>query len=357
MDNSFIMHTESSCGWGGQEIRVYEELVGMPGLGFRTCLAAPEVSQIYQRALKAGVPVLAVPFSAQFHPPSFYQLVRSMRKLKPFVVNTHSSNYSWIAGLAARAAGIPLIVRTRHLSTRIKRAWAFKHLPHKAVTTGEKIRRDLISLGVDSSRVVSIPTGIDPERFRPNPSARERIRSQFGIKPEECLVGNICVLRKWKGLDFFFDVSKEAPDGFRFMAVGDGPQWPFLLERIKTENLAPKVILTGYQTEPSDFYNAFDIFFLTSSDSEGVPQSLLQAMSCGRAVVATSAGSVPELFEEGLMGLCIEYGDQEAALKALNKLWLDEAGRKRMGSVNRDLVLANHTLDGMLRQMARVYTT
>jgi glycosyltransferase involved in cell wall biosynthesis len=357
MDDFLIMHTESSRGWGGQEIRVFEELLGMAGLGFRTCLAAPEAGQIYQRSLKASIPVLAVPFSGQFHPPSFYRLVRSMRKLKPRVVNTHSSKDSWIAGLAARVAGVPLIVRTRHLSTRIKRPWAFKHLPHKLVTTGEKIRRDLIGLGVDSGRVVSIPTGIDPERFRMDPSARERVRSQFGIKPDECLVGNICVLRKWKGLDFFFDVCKAAPDGFRFMAVGDGPQWPFLSERIRAENLSPKVIMTGYQTEPNDFHSAFDIFFLTSFDSEGVPQSLLQAMSCERAVVATSAGSVPELFEEGLLGRCVQYGDLEAALSALNQLRMDEAGRKSMGSINRELVLANHGLDSMLRQMALVYTT
>ena len=356
MDSFLIMHTESSYGWGGQEIRIFEELVGMPKLGFRTCLAAPATSKIHERAHGAGIPVLTVPFSAQFHPPSFYRLLRQMKKLRPDVVNTHSSKDGWIAGLAARLAGVPLIVRTRHLSSRIKRAWAFKHLPHKTVTTGKRIQCDLIDLGVDPRRIVSIPTGIDPERFRFSDSARERVRSQFGIQPHECLVGNICVLRKWKGLDFFLDVSKAAPDGFRFMAVGDGPQWPYLMDRLRAENLASKVVFTGYQTEPADFYSAFDVFFLTSSDSEGVPQSVLQAMSCRRPVVATSIGSIPELFEEGLMGRCIEYGDREMALKALSDLRLDGAERKRMGDVNRGLVLKNHTLDGMLEQMAIVYT-
>ena len=109
-ERPLIIHTEHSRGWGGQEIRVLEELCGMRRLGYDVALVSPRQSEIYKRAEAETIQVYAIDFGIKTSLLSSWKLFRLFSQLKPSVVNTHSSDDSWLAGLVAKVLRVPLII-------------------------------------------------------------------------------------------------------------------------------------------------------------------------------------------------------------------------------------------------------
>src|SRR5690349_9434575 len=167
-----VLHTEASLGWGGQEIRILTEARGVARRGHAVTLAAPAESRIYQEASRFGVKAMALPIGRK--------RLGGALALRRFIaaegfdlVNTHSSTDTWLTALACRSlASAPPIVRTRHISAPLPAngatRWLYTRATDRIVTTGEKLREQMLrETGVAADRVVSIPTGIDLERFHP----------------------------------------------------------------------------------------------------------------------------------------------------------------------------------------------
>ncbi len=195
-----IVHTESSMGWGGQEIRVLQELLGMRAHGFATALLAPAESLLYRRAGEHGIAVYPVNRFFKLNPLAWLATFRHLLRCKPAVVNTHSSEDSWVVGALARLLGIPLVVRTRHVSTPVSSLFSYRAFPHLILTTSKSITDEFIAKGFDPRSVITMPTGIDTERFRFCARPARLTRQRLGIGEDQILVGNVCVLRSWKGL-------------------------------------------------------------------------------------------------------------------------------------------------------------
>ena len=117
-----ILHTESSLGWGGQEIRVLTEARGVGRRGHAVAIAAPREARIFAEAPSYGVEIIELPIARKSLAGA--AAVKGLLAKKPFdVVNTHSSTDSWLVALAgAVAKDMPAIVRTRHISSQIGRA-------------------------------------------------------------------------------------------------------------------------------------------------------------------------------------------------------------------------------------------
>ena len=195
-----ILHTESSLGWGGQEIRVLTEAAGVAKLGHDVLLAAPAQSRIFAEAARYGVKARAIPIGRKGA-----RGVLAMRQLLARhafdVINTHSSTDTWLAALArATLSSAPPLVRTRHISAPLPRnratRWLYNTATARIVTTGEKLRKQVIAeTGVEAPRVVSIPTGIDLARF--NPGDRNAARAAAGLPKDIQIVGIVATLRSW----------------------------------------------------------------------------------------------------------------------------------------------------------------
>ena len=350
-----IIHTECSDGWGGQEIRILEELRGMRKQGYRTGLIVPEHSQLFGRARKEGFDVYPVPFTNKGHVPSWVALFRLIGRLKPEVVNTHSSDDSWMAGFAARVLGVPLIIRTRHVSTPIGSAFSYRHFPHLILTTSDSIRKDLMERGLDGGGIMTVPTGIDSKRFSFSDGWRERIRENLAIREQEFLVGNVCVLRSWKGLDFFIETAAALNGPFKFILVGEGPQRKRLEQKVKDMDLADRVLFTGHVENVEEYYSAIDVFFFTSYASEGVPQALLQAMSVGLPMVVCHNASVMETLEGYEDHIPVTYGEVEEAGRALQKTSERHQWNNSVQSARRRLLKARYTLESMWNRIEEIY--
>jgi glycosyltransferase involved in cell wall biosynthesis len=332
-----------------------EELRGMRRYGYATALIAPSHSRIFSRALAEGFEVHAVRFGTKGHLPSWARLFRLIAQLKPDVVNTHSSDDSWMAGFAARVLGVPLIVRTRHVSTPIGSAFSYKAFPHLILTTSQTIRESLIACGIAPERTVAVPTGIDSNRFRFSASWRQEIREKHRISDEDILVGNICVLRSWKGLDFFIDTAAQMSPRFKFMLVGDGPQRQRLQEKAKGMGLEGRVIFPGHQEGIERYFSALDLYFFTSYANEGVPQSLLQAQSVGLPIVVCRTPSVLETLQNAEDVISVEYGEVSSACAALERasrvIRVPEDRRREKN----EKVRSTHSLEAMLEKIRELY--
>ena len=354
-NKALIVHTERSLGWGGQEIRVLEELRGMQRMGFSAVLFAPCNSQIYKKTEAEGFPVFSVAFSSKIHLVTWLKLFKLIRRLKPMVINTHSSEDSWMAGLVARFLKVSLVIRTRHVSTPISSTFSYRYFPHLILTTSEVIRKNLIQSGLDGRKIVSVPTGIDMGRFKFSYKNRSIIRDRFNVTEKDILVGNICVLRSWKGLDFFIDTVASMPPHYKFIIVGEGPQRQRLQSRAREMQLGNRLIFTGHQEHVEKFFSALDIFFFTSYAYEGIPQSLIQAISIGLPLVICRTPSVIETLQNVDGFISIEYGDLEAACKALEQIRQWILRNKSTMDFNRENIRTKYGLDSMMDTLLGLY--
>jgi glycosyltransferase involved in cell wall biosynthesis len=355
-----ILHTESSLGWGGQEIRVLTEARGVARRGHEVTLAAPAESRIHQAAGAYGLEAVAVPIARKS--------IRGLRGMLGLVrnrafdvVNTHSSTDSWLAALAVSLLpDAPPIVRTRHISAPVPRnfatRWLYRDASRRVVTTGERLRLQVIEeTGVPAEHVVSIPTGIDLERFTPGPPARAR--AALGLAAEGPLIGIVATLRSWKGHRYLLEAFAGLADrNTRLAVVGDGPQREALEALAAGLGIAGRVTFAGNREDVAPWMRAFDIFCLPSYANEGVPQALMQAMACGLAVVTTPVGSIGEIVQDGDTGLMVPPEDAGALLGAIETLLADAGLRGRLGSRAREAALQRFGEERMVDRMIEVFT-
>jgi glycosyltransferase involved in cell wall biosynthesis len=333
-----ILHTESSLGWGGQEIRVLTEARAVARAGHEVVLAAPREARIFAEAPRFAVPVAALAI-ARKGARGFAAMRGHLARGAFDVVNTHSSTDSWLAALAGATLGnAPALVRTRHISAPLPRNRATRWLYESAariVTTGDKLRAQVIAeAGVDAARVVSIPTGIDLERYRPGD--RLAARAALGLPADAKIAGIVATLRSWKGHSYLLKAlaAMRRPEVL-LVVVGDGPQRAALEELAATLGIAGQVRFAGDQPDVTPWMNAFDVFCLPSYANEGVPQALMQAMACALAVITTPVGSIEEIVEEGVTGILVPPQNEVRLRVEISKLLDDEARRRALGAAAR----------------------
>ena len=355
-----ILHSESSLGWGGQERRILLEMEGMRARGCETHLVCDPQSIIAQKAADKKFVVHCIALHRWFKPTALLKISRLLRKEKYDVVNTHSSADSWALGIVVKSLGLsrPRLIRTRHLSTPVHGAFVYTRLTDMVITTGESIRAYLIGKGVAPDKVFSIPTGVDLDLFRPSEATGEVFRKEMGVDAQTALIGNVAVLRGWKGHDDFLDVAKEVhaqwPNTL-FVIAGDGPQKDHLGARVAQEGMSGFVRLLGYREDIPTVLSGLDVFLFTSYANEGVPQAIAQAMAMGKPVVSTRAGSITDLVVEGQTGLLAQPRDAQGIAQRLIALLENPDLARRLGEAGRARVVSQFSLSDMEAAIRKVY--
>jgi glycosyltransferase involved in cell wall biosynthesis len=356
-----ILHTESSTGWGGQEIRILTEAQGMLERGHRVMLLTPQSATLYEAARRRKIPVEPMPMEKK-RPASLAAMARWLRARRRDydVINTHSSTDSWLTAIAAAwLRNTPPIVRTRHVSTPIGKngptRWLYTRAAACIVTTGEALRTQLArENGFDAARITSVRTGIDLARFRPMDSAA--CRRQLGVEARPTL-GIVATLRDWKGHDYLLDAWRELHPRFpqwQLLIIGDGPRRALLERRVAAERLAC-IRFVGNQDDVPAWLNSLDLFTLPSYGDEGVPQGIMQAMACGLAVVSTPVGAIEEAVQRDRTGLIVPPKDAGALADALSVLMADGEGRRRMGQAGLEYARVHFGVEQMLDKMEAVF--
>ena len=350
-----IVHTESSLGWGGQEIRILSESQGLMRRGHEIRLLCPPEARIFSEAPSWGLQPEPVPI-ARKNWSGFASLKKKLSERGCDVVSTHSSTDSWLSALALRSLGRPYpMVRTRHISAAVPRdpltKWLYTRATAHIVTAGEALKKELVERnGFPAGRIDSVPTGIDTERFRPGD--RLAARKTLGLPADKTLVGIVATLRSWKGHRFLLEALPEAAG---LVIVGDGPQRPMLEAQVKRLGIAYKVLFAGNQKDVVPWLQSFDVFALPSYANEGVPQALIQAMLVGLPVVTTNVGSMAELAIHDETALVVQPQDVSALTGALRMLLQDKHLAESLGNAARRHCVERFSYERMLDRMDAIY--
>jgi glycosyltransferase involved in cell wall biosynthesis len=350
-----IVHTESSLGWGGQEIRILSESQGLARRGHEIRLLCPPEARIFAEAPSWGLQPEPVPIARKGWL-GFSTLKEKLRARACDVVSTHSSTDSWLSALALRSLGRPYpMVRMRHISAPVSRnplsRWLYVNATSRIVTAGEALKKDLVERnGFPGERIESVPTGIDTERFRPGD--RLVARQKLGLPSDKKLVGIVATLRSWKGHRFLLEAL---PDEAGLVIVGDGPQRPMLEEQVARLRIEHKVLFAGNQRDVVPWLQSFDLFALPSYANEGVPQALIQAMLAGLACVTTNVGSMAELAIHEKTALVVAPQDVAALRTALTRLLQDPKLVQALGAAARAHCAERFGYERMLDRMEAIY--
>lgn len=362
-----ILHTESSTGWGGQEIRIITESVGMMERGHRVLIACRPGSMIARRAREQGIETFIMSLGGAFDIAGIRRMRAFLRRHKVDIVNTHSSRDSWCGGFAAKFSGGVKVVRTRHLSIPVKRSFEsrllYGSLPDAVVTTGESLREHIIErVDLDPDRAVSIPTGIDLVRFDPDTVSGDGFRREFGATDTTPVIGTVGMLRHMKGHVYLVEAAAEVLDEYPqaiFVIVGDVPSASPMKERIATHaaelGITDRFFMAGYRDDIPEVMAGLDVFVLPSISYEGVPQAINQAMAMRRPVVATDVGAVNEQVINGQTGILVEKADSHQLAQGILTLLKSPDGAARMGDNGRRLVEERFSLDAMLDTTEALY--
>lgn len=356
-----IVHSEASLGWGGQEHRILAELVGFQQRGCPAWLVAHPQSQIIQRAEAAGIMTRPCTFDRRLLP---WELLRDalwLRRAQIQIVNTHSSRDGWLLGLASRLAGVPLLLRTRHIdvidrSPRISRH-KYSALADHILTTSQKITDHICgTFHLPENRVTTLPTGIDVNLYHPVGAAADLpLKPELGAPP---VIGMVSVLRSWKGHNLFFDAIRrlrESGRDFQYVVVGGGAPVENFVQMAKQYAVEDCVQFAGHREDVAAVLRRLDVLCIPSLKHEGVPQIGLQALACGTAVVGSDCGGIPEIILEGKTGRIFPNGDAVAFANRIAEAVDERERTQQMCRAGRAQVEQQHSLDFMLDRLDEIY--
>lgn len=205
--------------------------------------------------------------------------------------------------------------------------------------------------------LLNILNGVNTSHFSRNLAAGEEIRQEIGIPLDAPVIGTVSVFRFQKRLDVWMEIAaeilKRVPEA-HFIIVGDGPLKGELLAKRKSLGLEDRIHMPGLKTEVKPYFSAMDVYMM-SSIFEGLPIALLEAMSCGCAVISTQAGGVGEVVVQGESGLLCEVDQYNQLAEMGVNVLQDEVLRKKIAAGARERVEREFSITKMAKELEALY--
>lgn len=329
-------------------------------------------------AEREGIHVSEYPLRSLYSSKTLTQMLRLRRHLRANRVDVlHAYNLygNVFAVPAARAAGVPLVIAGVrdvgvYLDARRRRVqrWACR-FADLILVNAEMIRTWLVSEGYAPDRIEVIRNGIDVSRFQAAPSDAPSIRHQLGIGPEAPLISTIARLCPTKGfedaIDAFARIHAARPDAHHLIAGEQlvsragrlSPSTIYreaLEQRARSLGVGAHVHFLGYQDNVPAILREVTVA-MQPSLTEGLSNSVLEAMAAGRPVVATPVGGTPEVVVDGQTGWLAPVGQPAALADIVLKVLSDEPARRRVGEAARQLVHERLSIPAMVLATERLY--
>ena len=282
------------------------------------------------------------------------------------VLHVHRGKEHWLAALANRTSSLrrPL-VRTRHIVQPVRphalNRWLYGRATDQVVTVTEAIRRQLVAggLGVER-RVVTMPGGVDVDRFRPDagPPRDHGIRATLGLPHDVPIIGLVSGFRVMKGHQTVVEAAARLAAGgrrFHLLLIGQGPFVPKVRAQIEASGLGDRISTLGFVDDLPATMAVLDVALYSALESDGMSRVLFEYLAAGVPVVASRVGVVPEILEDGRTALLVPPGEPEPLADAIARL-LDDPGRRReIGAAGAALVRARYSGARLAEQLTALY--
>jgi glycosyltransferase involved in cell wall biosynthesis len=239
------------------------------------------------------------------------------------------------------------------------RIFIMKKYQKPILTISEETKKRLSRSGIQTSQIEVLANGIDTEYWKAGKGIPV-LRNELGIHGDSLLVGTVARIAYDKDIPTFLEVVRETCKNYpniRFVIVGDGygDELENAKKQIKDRGLSDIIHLTGHRNDLIDVYKSLDIFLMTSL-TEGMPNTLLEAMAMEIPIVSTNPGGIPELIEHGVNGLLSPVGDVMSLVNNLEKLITNPVLRKKFSKMSRRKVENHFSFSKRVCRLEKYYT-
>jgi glycosyltransferase involved in cell wall biosynthesis len=352
---------------GGAQVHVRDVATALNSSGHEIIVLAGPSGSLSDQLAARGVPFQAVPPLVRPIAPwrdalAVRQLSSILRRVRPDLVSVHSSKAGWLGRLAAKLAGIPVILTAhgwkfaeglppaeRRLSTVLERLFA--RLADHIITVCEHDRRLALACRIaPPSKITCIHNGVHD--IAAGAPVTRLADTTAGAPVRIVMIGRFSPQKDHAGL-----LHALAPLGnlhWRLWLIGGGPDQAAAIALARDLRLGDRVQFLGERDDARAFLERADIFAL-ASHWEGLPYSVLEAMSAGLPVIASAVGGVPEAVIDGETGILVPREDTAALRNALASLISDPERRHRLGTAARQRYESAFRFERMLSDTLAIY--
>lgn len=296
----------------------------------------------------------------------FGQLRRLIRQRQIDIVHAHEYKTDLLAWLLARVEPIaPMATVHGWTGNTPRERWLYYPADKRVlswfpalVAVSSEIRNELIRHGARIERVVTILNAIDHRRFRRVPERSAEIRRQLGLAPDDVVIGTVGRLERQKRFDLLIDAFarlRAERSNLRLLIVGDGSLRQPLEAQIADRGLEGTCQLLGHRTDIIDLHHAMDLF-VQSSDYEGTPNAVLEAMALETPIVATDVGGTAEVARHGVDALILQPGSGLLLAEVVRAALDDGDGARERATSARRRVETVLSFDARMDALETIYT-
>ncbi|MFJ1258180.1 glycosyltransferase family 4 protein [Cupriavidus sp. CuC1] len=290
-------------------------------------------------------------------------LAQYIREERVHVIHAHHGRDYWVAIMAWMLSGrTAVVVVTRHLMTRIKeRTRRYLAAYSSVIAVSDAVRASLLLVDPDRTlKLRRIYCGIDTEHFRAVAMQRYRIRVALGLPQDAWIYALFGGAGRPDGKGQFYFIQAAAQVLARcpkshFLCVGDGELIPQLRQQADALGLSGRMHFRPFEYDISTLMQGIDVLVHPPVGTEALGLVILEAMSCGKPVIATAVDGIPETFVDGEHGILVPPRDAGALAEAMARLAVDPVGAAQMGRRGRRWVKANFSLTNLGRETVELY--
>ena len=358
-----------SMGLGGSELNAVRTAERLDRRRFDLSVICFNVDgPIRERYQTIGVPVMHLPINSLFGLQTFAagrRFARYLRSERVQIVHSHDMYSNVFAVPWARAARTPVVLASRrwwysHPNARLRVAntVAFRMASAVLANSGQVAESVRVSDGVAKGRIRVVPNFADDSAFVPlERYDRERRRAEFGVLPGDVVIGCVARLVPVKdhaSLVRAFAAIRATYPAAKLLLIGDGPSRSSIEALARAESVADAVVFAGARTDGLNYHQLFDVSVL-ASQSEGFPNSLVEAMAAARPVIATAVGGNLDAVDDGHTGRLVPPGDVGALTGALAELLGSPERRRQLGENGLAVAQSRYRADRVIASVETMY--
>lgn len=360
-----ILHIIKSLGRGGAEMLLPEtlRLHDHDKFEFHYIYFLPWKNQMVEEIKEAGGKVTCLAANNNFKLLlKFNEVANYCKENKIDLIHAHLPWSGFLSRIVFKNTGLPLIytehnIQERyHIATRKLNAHTF-NWQSMVLGVSADVTRSIEEKIKPNIPVKTLLNGVNTKKFNRDNFAGINIKKEYNIPEEAIVIGNLAVFREQKDIKTWVKSFKIISDRFPevyALLVGAGPKEEEIKQLIETYSLQSRIILPGLQTNTVAFFSAMDVFMM-SSQFEGLPIALLEAMSTGCAIVSTKAGGVVEVVRNQMDGLLCEVGDAKCLANNCIELLENPLLREDFQMKARKRVEAEFSLENMVVNLEKSY--
>ena len=365
-----VMHLIATNFYGGPEKQIVEHLKRLNNGRYQGTLASflegGDPNETLEQAEIARLRKFGIPMSSRFDIRALWNLIQVLRHEKIDLLCTHGYKSTVMGWWAGRRVGIPVVAFSRGYTAENPKVAFYEWLDRRflkrvngIIFVSEGQRKRLESFGIRGRRswVVRNAVAADSSRNPLSGDLRKEVFERLGIPSGVEMVVSAGRLSPEKGHQFLVEaigMLQGSSNKTHFVFCGEGPCQKELETRSKELGISEICHFVGFRRDLKEIFQAMDLMVLPSL-TEGLPNVILEVFACGKPVVATEVGGVPEIVEDGVNGILVPPGRSKLLAEAIKNFLATPEKRRMMGEAGYQKVKSEFTFESQTKKLESIY--